>query len=105
VTIDHVTIANHNCPEAAPNGAAIFVEDKSQLTVKNSIIWGAIKDFATNLDGKYTVSNSITTESGSGNKQGDPLFVDPEKGDFHLKHGSPASGSATSNTNMGTYPK
>ncbi len=105
VTLDHVTIANHNCPDAAPNGAAVFVEDKSSVTVKNSIIWGALKDFATNLNGKYTISNSVTNESGSGNKKGDPQFVDPEKGDFHLKQGSPAIGAASDKSNLGAYPK
>ena len=105
VTMDHVTIANHNCPAAAPQGAAILVEAESTLTVRNSILWGNTKEFDTLLKGKYTVANTITGQSGNGNKSGDPQFVDPANGNFHLKPGSPAIGGGTNNTNMGAYPK
>jgi hypothetical protein len=104
VTIDHVTIADHACPQALPQGAAIFVEDKSQLTVRNSIIWGNTREFDTALDGTYTIESSVTTEPGTGNLSVDPLFVDPSNGDYHLRSGSPAIGAGSDDTNMGAYP-
>ena len=51
VTLDHVTIAGHNCPFAAPTGAAILVEAGSKLTVKNSIIWDNSREFQASRQG------------------------------------------------------
>ncbi|MGE0687252.1 MAG: hypothetical protein AB7P33_10930, partial [Dehalococcoidia bacterium] len=95
VSADHITIAGHNCP--FKTGTAILVEDSSTLSIKNSIIWDNTAEFATNLKGKFTIENSITKESGKGNKNEDPQFVDAKNGDFHLKSGSPADGK-------GAYP-
>ena len=72
VTLDHVTIAGHNCPFAAPAGAAIQVENLSKLTVKDSIIWGNSREFQTLDKGSYTVENTVTTVSGKGNRSADP---------------------------------
>ncbi|MGE3907791.1 MAG: hypothetical protein AB7K36_00460 [Chloroflexota bacterium] len=105
VTIEHVTIAGHNCPFAAPSGAAILVEASSKLTVKDSIIWDNTRDFQTLDNGSFTAENSITSASGNGNRAADPLFVDPANGDFHLKPGSSAIGLASDKTNAGAYPK
>jgi hypothetical protein len=105
VTMDHVTIAGHRCPFTASAGAAILVEARSRLTVRDTIIWDNSGDFATLDDGSYTVSNSITTARGPGNRNADPMFVDPEKGNFHLKPDSPAIGAASDRTNLGAYPR
>lgn len=104
VTIEHVTIADHGCPFAAPAGAAILVENKSKLTVRNSIIWGSGPDFQT-LDGSFTVENSITSEPGKGSRSDDPQFVDPARGDYRLRPGSPAIGAASDRSNLGAYPR
>jgi hypothetical protein len=105
VTLDHVTIAGHNCPSDAPAGAAILVEASSKLTVKDSIIWGNSGEFQTLDNGTYTVENSITTESGKGNISADPQFVDPANADYRLRPGSSAIGAASDRTNLGAYPK
>ena len=96
---------NHNCPFAAPAGAAIQVEASSKVTVKDSILWNNSREFQTLDKGSYTIQNSITTMSGNGNKSADPQFVDPATGDFHLKPGSSAIGAASNKTNIGAYPK
>ncbi|MGD9932309.1 MAG: hypothetical protein AB7T37_01210 [Dehalococcoidia bacterium] len=97
VSLDHVTIAEHNCPFEAPSGAAILVEDKSKVTVRNSILWGNSREFQT-ISASFTIEDSITTEKGKGNKAVDPQFVDPSRADYHLKSGSPAAG-------LGAYPR
>jgi hypothetical protein len=103
VTADHITIADHQCPAAAPQGAAILVEDKSRLTVRNSIIWNNAREADTVLDATYTVQTSISTEQGNGNTATDPQFVDPANGDYHLRPGSPAIGAASDGSNLGAY--
>ena len=72
MTLDHVTIAGHDCPFAAPAGAAIQVEDLSKLTVKDSIIWGNSREFQTLDKGSYTVENTVTSVPGKGNRSGRP---------------------------------
>ncbi len=93
VTIERVTIARHDCPIQAPQGAAIAIEAGSKLTVLNSILWDNSGDFEAFDGGSFKIENSITTESGKGNRNEDPQFVDPANGDFHLKSGSPAKGA------------
>ncbi|MFN8633050.1 MAG: hypothetical protein U0893_04285 [Chloroflexota bacterium] len=105
VTLDHVTIADHNCPAAATAGAAILVENLSKLTVKDTIIWGNSREIQTLDKGTFTVESSIATVSGRGNRAVDPRFVDPAKGDYHLQPGSPAIGAASNRTNLGAYPR
>ncbi len=56
-------------------------------TITNSIIWNG----ADSIDGDATVSFSNIEGgwAGEGNIDADPLFVDPENGDYRLSDGSP----------------
>ena len=85
VTAEHLTIAQHVCPAPAPGGAAILVEASSTLTLKNSILWGNTREFASYSGGSYAISYSITTQAGTGNRALDPRFVSPATGDYHLQ--------------------
>lgn len=84
VTAEHLTIAGHACAAAAPGGAAILIEASSTLTLKNSILWGNTREFATNSGGSFSISHSITAQAGTGNRNVDPLFVQAASGDYHL---------------------
>lgn len=84
VTLENVTVADHVCG-MAPDGAAVFIEDGSMVAVKNAIFWRNTRDFATLTGGSYTITYSITQESGSGNANVDPLFFDPAALDYHVR--------------------
>jgi hypothetical protein len=43
----------------------------------------------------YSVANPGTLPPGTGNQTGDPMFVSPTSGDFHLQAASPAIGAAS----------
>lgn len=85
VTAEHLTIAQHVCPAPAPGGAAILVEASSTLSLKNSILWGNTREFASYSGGSYAISYSITTQAGTGNRALDPRFVSTAEGDYHLQ--------------------
>jgi len=84
------------------------------INYKNSIFWnntpGEIIDTSGYL--KITYSNIEGGYTGYGNINSDPLFVDPENGDYHLSWlnyplddytKSPCIGTASGGTSMGTY--
>ena len=58
----------------------------SASTVTNCIIWGNGDDL---YDCSATYSCISEGDSGEGNISSDPLFFDPENGDYHLAFGSP----------------
>ncbi|MEM9923203.1 MAG: Calx-beta domain-containing protein [Cyanobacteria bacterium P01_D01_bin.50] len=100
-TYSHTTINNSTFTEnQSANGGAIFsVETTSDsarpsITINNSILW---KNEATISEDEIggttaTVSYSIVRGGypGTGNKQDDPLFVDPDNDNFRLQPNSPA---------------
>jgi len=80
------------------HGGAIYNYSTLPLTVTNSILWGNVPDTV------YTVSEYIiikysdiqTAYAGEGNIVDDPLFVDPQNGNYHLRSGSPCINVGTS---------
>ena len=60
----------------------------------NSILWGVDQDFS-HTDAR--ISNTLVGGGapGTDNLDLDPLFVDPEQGDFRLRDGSPAIDAGT----------
>jgi hypothetical protein len=79
-------------------GAAIQC-DPAAFTARANIMFG--NGTATNLDQTsgtcahvYSIAMPGTVPTGTGNQAGDPLFVNPTSGDFHLQTGSPAIGAA-----------
>lgn len=85
VTAEHLTIAGHACAASVPGGAAILIEASSTLTLKNSILWGNTREFATNSGGSFAITHSITAQAGTGNRNVDPLFVSAAGGDYHVQ--------------------
>jgi len=75
-------------------------------TVESSIIWGnaisVLRDDTVSLTINY--SDIQGGFPGTANGDFDPLFVDPERRDFHLKPGSPAIGAGRDGVDMGTFP-
>ncbi len=96
VTVSHVVFH--------ANSTAITGSNNSALTIQNSII-----SASTDQDINFTVSTSLTlnnnllfnnlTRSYPNDATSvfdeDPLFVDPDNNDFHLKTGSPAIGAGS----------
>ncbi len=76
-------------------GGGIYADVLTNATVSNSIVWGnspnQIEDF-----GWATVSYNCVDGGykGPGNIDADPLFVDPDNGDYHLSPGSPCIDAA-----------
>lgn len=80
---------------AAGFGGGIFCDSNSSSYISNSIFWG---DSAT-VEGDeilvmgefkfFTYCDIQGGWQGEGNVNADPLFVDPENGDFHILEGSP----------------
>ncbi len=85
VDMENLTVADHPCPATVLDGAAVLVQDGSQVTVRNAIFRGNTRDFLAVDGGSFTVSWSITQAPGAGNFSADPLFADAAAGDYHLR--------------------
>jgi hypothetical protein len=80
VMLENVTIADHDCPGI---GGAVFIENGSQIAIRNAILWNNTEEFSTITGGGYSISYSITQASGTGNINSDPLFANPLALDYH----------------------
>lgn len=85
VTIENVTIADHDCPAMGAGTGVILLDGGSSATFRNSILWHNTREFATVNGGSYGISHSLTQQPGSGNRWQDPLFADAAHGDYHLR--------------------
>jgi parallel beta-helix repeat protein len=111
VSIDHISsvaIINSTISSTISDwSSTIDVKDlESALNITNSIIWGYLAfqgqemvvisgDFDPNLI-TYSNINQDGFEGINGNIRQDPLFVDPDNGDFHLSKTSPCIDAGTS---------
>ncbi|MBI4605494.1 MAG: right-handed parallel beta-helix repeat-containing protein [Planctomycetes bacterium] len=70
------------------------------------VIWGNEESVAVDDLSTFDMTHSICGGGypGEGNLDLDPLFVDPERADFHLREGSPAIGAGKDGTDMGAFP-
>ncbi len=92
LTVVNSTIADNLSQSGNPLfGDGMFIENAS-VTVTNAIFWdnGNGSDFvlgdgpSSSLSVDYTLSQQVWP-GGTGNRHDDPLFVDPAKGDYHLR--------------------
>jgi hypothetical protein len=97
VEIVSSSIAGNDCP-STQGGNALYVETGSQVTIRDSILWGNGGDDILTVDPASTVTASYTMSEepieGEGNLSADPRFLDLEAGDLRLRAGSPAIDAA-----------
>lgn len=76
---------------SAPAGGGLYHTYRSRLSVVNSVFWGNSPDDIVDTTADLTVSYSDTQDGwpGEGNIDADPLFVDPDHGNYRLLPGSP----------------
>jgi len=67
-------------------GEGIAADAASNPTIVNAILWGNGDDL---VNATATYSDIEDGDIGTGNISADPLFVNPEGGDYHLRAGSP----------------
>jgi len=88
---------------AGGNGGGISCSYLSSPKVINSILWG---DLAGGVPNELKDSISIIYSdiqggyTGEGNIEVDPLFVDPDAGDYHLRPNSPCIDAGNSNSTI-----
>jgi len=82
---------NTFCNNHGENGGGGIRNSGSNLTVRNTILWGDTPDEIKWNFGALTVTYSDIQGGwgGEGNIDAGPLFVDPDNGDHHLQAGSP----------------
>jgi len=94
-SISHCTISGNS----ANYGGGIY-EDFSSPQITNCILWADSPheiDWANSFFPTITYSDIQGGWSGQGNIDADPLFVDPNSGDYQLKAGSPCIDAANPN--------
>jgi len=99
--INNVSISGNT---ALYQGGGVYIEN-SNLILMNCILWNDLPDEIFVSSGSLTVdySNILGGWTGSGNINADPLFCDPDSGDYTLAENSPCIGSGENGANMGAF--
>lgn len=101
LNLNNVTITNNT----AQTGSGIYSEDNSSLSILNTILWN------NNSEEIYYTSSSIDISysdiqgswDGDGNIDADPLFCNPDSGDYALAENSPCVATGENGVNMGAF--
>ncbi len=98
LTSTTVTNCTFSGNTAVSDGGGIRNSAESTPTVTNCILWGNAPDeFSGGSMPDVTHSNIAGGFPGPGNIDADPLFVDPDNGDYRLQAGSPCIDAANNN--------
>jgi hypothetical protein len=91
--ITNCTISDNTCQQYE-NGSVIACDPQTQIT--NSIIWNIGYLYVINGTPIIAFSDVKGGYAGDGNINADPMFVDPDKGDYRLREESPCIDTGTS---------
>ncbi len=89
--VSHPTVTNCTFSGNTAAGEGGAVRSNSDITWSNCIMWGNTPDEIGGSQGTYVLTYSDVQGGwpGIGNIDADPLFVDPDAGDYRLSPGSP----------------
>jgi hypothetical protein len=101
-TIANCTFYNNSTRYPANGGGAIY-NFLATTVIANSILWGNTAVIGPQVYNNISTATTIHHcnidqpgfESGNGNMRRDPLWADPEAGDFRLQAGSPCIDTGT----------
>jgi len=113
--INNVTITNNlsTTPDQFP-GAACYITENTFADITNSIIWGntpfdAYDSISTvtvsysNVNGRSDYDSGVNDWIGGNIINVNPLFCEPDSGDYTLAENSPCVGTGENGVNMGAF--
>ena len=106
--LSNIVISNNQAgggPSNDPNvGGGIYSGSESNPVITNTIIWGNLPESDVVI-GQASISYSNIQDGyeGEGNIDGDPLFCNPDSGDYTLAENSPCIGTGENGVNMGAF--
>tara|TARA_B100000686_G_C16805936_1_gene990428 strand:- start:309 stop:8306 length:7998 start_codon:yes stop_codon:yes gene_type:complete len=100
ISLNHVTVYGNSADD---RGNEIFAGYNSNLNLSSSIVWGPNSQIYIDQNGimNSTYSNIRGNLEGEGNIDSNPLFCDPDNGDFTLAENSPCLYRGENGSNMG----
>ncbi|MDP2896618.1 MAG: right-handed parallel beta-helix repeat-containing protein [bacterium] len=86
------------CGNTAPFGGGGIYCYESSASATNCILWGNTLNQVSTARGELTLTFSVVEGGypGEGNRTEDPLLLNPERDDYHLRSGSPCIDAGTS---------